>query len=333
MKRSRHLALSALVAVVAFGAGAVRPGHAQGVPLAPGAVQAYPGPGGAVFVTWLAVPNSPSGYNVYRRAADAAADQAVLVNPEPLATTWLLDPGQPVGKPVRYFVRAVYKDASGNPVVGPPTGDAAVTPQTGIQAPGVPQGSLFYYDIATAFPGSATVDGDVLTIRGSGQDVWAGDDGHTFLATPVAGDYQITLRLNEAPTEGHVEDGFAKVGPQIKESLAPGSRDAFVYSSVQRDPQVIYQARKRVGGGDDVYFPGTSLDETTYPLYLRLVKQGATITAFQSFDNTTYTQVGDPVEFGSLPPVTYVGLAATAHKEGTYVIGKVSLSSIKIEPK
>jgi hypothetical protein len=80
-------------------------------------------------------------------------------------------------------------------------------------------------------------------------------------------------------------------------------------------------------------FPGTTLGETTFPVWLRLVKQGAKITAFQSFDNQSYTPIGEEQDFGSLPPLTYVGLTIAAGRNGQYAIGKFSASSIKIEPK
>ena len=58
---------------------------------------------------------------------------------------------------------------------------------------------------------------------------------------------------------------------------------------------------------------------------------GSTITAFQSPDGTNFTQVGDPQDFGSLPSVTYAGLAVTSHRDGQYTIANFDVPSIKIE--
>jgi hypothetical protein len=331
------VALAALVLAVGMAPSA----HAQGV------LQAFPQPGGAVFLTWHAVPNpAVVGYNVYRRDVGVADDKAGLLNPQPAASTTLLDAGPdgkglPLGKPQVYFVRAVYKDAAGKLSEGSSSGQAVVTPQNPIQVPGVPQGSFLYWDIDTLNPGSATLDGNVVTIRASGPDLWDKSDGQTFLGIPVAGDYQFTAQITEQPQNVDPDAGnpWAKIGVEIREGPFKGDRAAFIFASVQRDDEIIYEGRKVFGGsgagGPPTLFsqPGTSIGDTKFPVWLRLVKQGAKITAFQSFDGNSFTQVGDPQDFGTMPSVTYVGLEVTAARDGQYAIGKFDANSIKLEPK
>ena len=54
-----------------------------------------------------------------------------------------------------------------------------------------------------------------------------------------------------------------------------------------------------------------------------------------TFDGTTFNPVGDPQDFGSLPPVTYAGIFVSADhtpdKDGQYTIGKFDTTKIKIE--
>lgn len=322
------------LAALALAAGMARPAHAQG------ALQAFPEPGGTVLLTWLAAPDpAVVGYNVYRRDVGLTADKAALANPQPAAATTLLDAGPdgkglPLGKPLVYFVRTVIKDASGKLSEGPNSGEASVTPQNPTV---LPTGSFLYYDINTANPGSVTVAGNVLTIRASGSDLWDSSDGQTFLATPVAGNYQVTAQItahpeNVDPAKGN---GFSKTAVEIRAGLFRGDPFAVAFTSVDRDPSVFFEGHKAFVAGPNHNFSqaGTGASDTTYPLWLRLLKQGTTITAFQSFDGTSYTQIGDPQDFGSLPAVTYVGLAIGAGNDGQYSIAKFDVPSIKIEPK
>jgi hypothetical protein len=331
MHRRITTAVMALAAVT-LAAGLARTASAQHA-------QAFPQPGGAVLIAWIASPNpAVAGYNVYRNDVGVAADKAVLVNPTPTTGTTLLDMGPnnaglPLGKPLSYTVRTLYKDASGNAIEGSTSGPAVVTPQNPTV---IPAGSFFYYDIHTPHPGSVTVEGNVLTIRAAGHDLWDGNDGQTFLAMPMTGNYQITARLNEQPTLVDPDAGnpWAKIGVQIRAGLNRGDPFGVAYASVERDPEVMYEGHKSFFSGiDNFSHGGTGLNDTTFPVYLRLVKQGATITAFQSFDNSTYTQIGDPQDYGSLPPVTYVGIVLGSSRQGQYAIGKFAADSIKIEPK
>jgi hypothetical protein len=330
----RMFILGMVLTALMLAAGIERSAQAQG------ALQAFPEPGGAVLLTWLASPDpAVVGYNVYRRDVGLAADKAALANPQPAAPTTLLDAGPdgkglPLGKPLIYFVRAIVKDASGKLSEGPNSGEASVTPQN---ATVLPTGSFFYYDINTANPGSVTVDGNVLTLRASGSDLWDSSDGQTFLATPVAGDYQITAQIaahpeNVDPDRGN---GYSKTAVEIRAGLFRGDPFAVAFSSVSRDPSVFFEGHKAFVAGPNHNYSqaGTSDSDTTYPLWLRLLKQGTTITAFQSFDGTNYTQIGDPQDFGSLPSVTYVGLAIGAGNDGQYSIAKFDVPSIKIEHK
>lgn len=331
--RSRFpvIALSAAIALLA--------GTARGA-FAQGALQAFPRPGGAVLVTWLASPDpAVVGYNVYRRATGVAADQAALANAQPVAANSLLDAGPdgsglPLGQALIYFVRAISRDAAGNLVEGPNSGEASVTPQNPLA---LPAGNFLYYDINTASPGRVTVEGDVLTIQASGSDLWDSSDGQTFLATPVAGDYQITAQILDHPE--HVTDNgndWSKTAVQIRAGLFRGDPWAAAFTSVLRDPGVFFEGHRAhvAGSNHNFSFGGpTGFDDTTFPLWLRLVKQGATITAYQSLDGENFEQVGEPQDYGRLPAVTYAGIAIAAGRDGQYTRATFGIPNLKIEPR
>lgn len=323
----------AVLAALTLAVGMGRSAHAQGN------LQAFPQAGGAVLLTWQAVPNAAVGYNVYRREAGVAVDKATLVNAQPMTATTAVDSGPdgkglPLGKTLVYLVRAVYKDAAGKLFEGSTSAEAVVTPQNPTQ---LPAGDFFAYDIDTLNPSTITREGNVLAIRASGPPIWDRWDGQTFVAVPVAGDYQLTARVEENPTNVDPDNGSgnAKAGIEIRASLFPLEPAGWLFTSVDRDPPIHYEGRMlSVGGAAPFGADGASLADTKYPLYLRLVKTGAMLTAFQSLDGgKTYNQVGDPRNFGSLPPVTYAGIFVSADKEGQYTVGKFDLNSIEIKPK
>jgi hypothetical protein len=325
MHRRTYIHLTVLAAAMVLAAGATRPVRAQTVGLTPAVVRAFPR-SGAILLTWDVV-TTATGYNVYRREAGQTPDKAALVNtqmPTPLPS--LLDSGLTNGKAFIYSVKAVGPDASGKPVEGPASPEVVATPQDPIL------NSFVAYNIDTLNPGSVTVQGNDLTIRAAGQDVWQEHDGQTFLATPVTDDYQITMQLTAKPKGGDQGGGggagFGKVGLEIRPDLDKRSPYAIVFASVDRDPGMHFEGRT---GHEQFGDGGPSRDDMKFPVSMRLVKKGAMLSAFYSFDGTTFTQIGDAHDYLILPNVTYVGVFATAHDDTTYVEGKVALNSIKIE--
>jgi len=332
--RRGRIHLAALAAALTLGVGIKQSAHAQGN------LQAFPRAGGALFVTWQSAPDpAVVGYNVYRRETSLTADKATLVNPQPVTATSLLDTGAngsglPLGTPVIYYAKAVYKDAAGAMAEGNKSGQSVVTPQNPIT---VAAGNLLYWDINTTNPGKATLDGNVLTVRASGPDLWDNTDGQTFVGMPVMGDYQLTAQITEQPVNDPSDDNpndWSKFGVEIRGGPFRGDPFAILFTSANRDPGVLYEGHTTFAFGNTYSQGGSAQSDTTFPLYLRLVKQGSKITAFQSSNGQDYTQVGDPQDYGvNLGPVTYAGVFSTAARDGQYAIGKFAADSIKIEPK
>jgi hypothetical protein len=336
MHQRTRIHLAALATTLTLAAGMGRAAHAQGN------LQVFPQNGAAAFLTWLASPDpAVVGYNVYRRQTTLTADKATLANPQPTTATTLLDAGSdgkglPLGMPITYFVKAVYKDATGKLSEGLRSGEAVVTPQNALA---LPAGKFLAYDIDTLNPSTVTMTGNVLTLRASGPPLWDRWDGQTFIATPVSGDYQITVRVEENPTNVDDTNGSnnAKAGVEIRSSLFRLDQYDAVFTSVNRDPAIHNEGRTTLVGGATPFGNNspTAQADTKYPLYLRLLKKGSMITAFQSFDGMTFDQIADPQDFGSLPPVTYAGIFVSADHtpDNQYTIGKFDTTQIKIEPK
>jgi hypothetical protein len=278
-------------------------------------------------VTWAAVKDA-TGYTVSRRNAGEDISKAVVVNAQPIKETSLTDTGLTNGKPLVYSVQAIFADGSkGDPA------EASGTPQTPIL------GKFQFYDIATTNPGSVAVDNNnVLTIRASGADIWDTADNHTFLATPVSGDFTITMKLLERPVIENGESSDAgKVGLQAKFSITPGDPYALVFASVSRDPEFLYEGRMHAGGGDGATFSGPSSggdvpgpDDAKFPAWLQLSRKGNVLSSSFSDDGKTFKKVFDDQTFENVPAQIYVGIAATAHNADFYVSGKIDATSITI---
>ena len=126
----------------------------------------------------------------------------------------------------------------------------------------------------------------------------------------------------------------ARAGVMIREGLGQGER--FADTSIG-GRGVLFVARTTIYGAEpgNVFFVGTNNDETTYPVWVKLTKEGSVISSFQSYDGTSYDPVGEPAEFGRMQPVTYAGLLATAvHSNNAaqrYVTAKFDATTLKIE--
>src|SRR5262249_49739261 len=73
----------------------------------------------------------------------------------------------------------------------------------------------------------------------------------------------------------------------------------------------------------------------TFPTWLRMIKKGQMVTAQFSEDpnGASFKALGPAHDMGGpVPGFAYAGVAVTARKDGQYVIGKVDLNTLKIEP-
>jgi hypothetical protein len=313
----------------------------QVVPGSAAVVLSYGGAAGAV------------GYNIYRRAATDTPDKAVLVNAMPNPYTWFIDDsggkGLTNGTTYIYQVKAVVKDSSGNMTEGPISEEASATPQMPLSPgpnAGPNVGLLMAYTIGTDYPGSVTVDNNnVITIKGSGQDIWDITDQGTALVAPVVGNFMVTAKLLADPTGGDTTGypsngpieagtpGDAKVGVIIREGLQSGSRYAFAFASVMKDPgEFSFEGREDSAEGVNFSGGTTAFASAKFPVWLRLTRIGATIDGYMSNDGTTFTEIDMPHNYDFIQPLTYAGIAATAHQDGTYVTGMVDGNSLQIAP-
>jgi regulation of enolase protein 1 (concanavalin A-like superfamily) len=160
--------------------------------------------------------------------------------------------------------------------------------------------------------GSARASGGTFTISGAGADVWNTADAFHYAYTPLSGDGSITARVD------FVEDvaAWTKVGVMIRESLDPGSPHAFMLVSAGRG--LAFQ-RRTSAGSISVH---TSGGPGVAPRWVRLVREGAAISAWSSPDGVTWTLVGQ--DTFAMGPNVYIGLAVSSHDTARAAAGTFS---------
>jgi hypothetical protein len=322
MHRSIFARLAMMAAALVLVAGAARPALAQDEKT-PAFAQVLP-KDAQVLVTWGAVADA-TGYTVSRRNAGEEIDKAVVVNATPVKETSLVDMNLKNGQALIYSIQAVFADGSkGEPA------QASGTPHAALMLGGKP---FQFYDIETTNPGGVAINGNVMTIRASGADIWDGEDGQTFLATPVSGDFTMSFQLNENPKiENDESSDFGKVGAQAKFSLMPDSPYALAFASVLRTPKYMFEGRRTQGGGEGNWSGGiVDEEEKIFPAILRLIRRGNVFSAEVSTDKgATFQRLMDNQTMEGAPAEMQVGIAATAHAADLYINGLIDVPSITL---
>jgi regulation of enolase protein 1 (concanavalin A-like superfamily) len=158
---------------------------------------------------------------------------------------------------------------------------------------------------AVGIAGDATYANPTFTVTGAGADVWGTADAFHYVYTTLAGGGSIVARVASVQNTA----SWAKAGVMIRNSLDPGSAQAFMLVSWAKG--VAFQ-RRTADGGTSVSTPGTL---STAPRWVKLTRSGATISAFESADGVAWTQVGTD-SFPSMGATVFVGLAVSSHVSG-----------------
>jgi regulation of enolase protein 1 (concanavalin A-like superfamily) len=154
---------------------------------------------------------------------------------------------------------------------------------------------------APAIGGSAIFNSGTFSVTGSGTDTWGRSDQFTFVHRQISGDATIVTRVATLQSI----DAWSKAGVMIRDSLAAGSKHAFVFATPSSG--IDFRRRTSTGGTTSHTNGGTG----TAPTWLKLERQSSKLTAYWSADGATWTTIGSStVSMGS---TVYVGLAVTSH--------------------
>ena len=158
---------------------------------------------------------------------------------------------------------------------------------------------------AVGTPGGASYTAPTFTVMGAGADVWGTADAFNYVYQPLSGDGTIVARVasiqNIAP--------WTKAGVMIRGSLSAGSAQAFMLASSSKG--LAFQ-RRVSDGGISTSTPGST---STAPRWVKLTRAGNTITAFESANGASWTQIAS--DTFSMPASVLVGLAVSSHVTGT----------------
>lgn len=168
-----------------------------------------------------------------------------------------------------------------------------------------------------AVEGYATYAGDQVTVYGAGSDIGGTADSFQYVYQMATGDCSITARIDSVQNTS----SLAKAGIMIRETLAPGSKHATVFSKPGQGG-LYFRWRAATGGASS--HSGISGGA---PFWLRLTRSGNTFTAATSPDNVTWTQLYAPQTI-SMAATVYIGLAEVS---ATSSLGAAAFSGVSVD--
>lgn len=158
-------------------------------------------------------------------------------------------------------------------------------------------------------PGHTSVTDGVYTLKGSGN--WREHDSFHFAYRKLKGDGEIVARIDSITDVAP----HNRAGLMIRESLAPGAREAMMALSVRGEAYVaVFYDRSETGAALSETPPIAGLHT---PYWVKLVRTGNTIIGYISQDGSNWTPVSS-TELTGIGEV-YIGLAVEAAKENNWI--------------
>ena len=163
-------------------------------------------------------------------------------------------------------------------------------------------------------------------VRASGADIWSSEDEFHFVYQEISGDVDIYARVISLEQTSV----YAKAGVMIRNTLDANSAMAHMAMS------------PGAGIGSDAYWlqhrnstaefmdgdNSTVAQADPFPTYMRLVRQGNTITGYTSDTPGNWNQVGSVLNI-PMNQTIYVGLAVTSHNDG--IISSAIFDNVSVQ--
>ncbi|HXW04606.1 MAG TPA: Ig-like domain-containing protein [Vicinamibacterales bacterium] len=170
-----------------------------------------------------------------------------------------------------------------------------------------------------AIAGSATHSSGTFSVVGSGSDIGGTTDQFQFVYQTAQGDFEILARV--AALEAN--DPLAKAGVMVRASLAASAPNAFVGATNRKG--WIFLRRIAAGAATDSY---STRPSGAAPGWIRLVREGSLLSAYQSTDGSAWTLLGS--ETIAMPSTMYVGLAVTSRSISK--TARATFSNVAVSP-
>jgi hypothetical protein len=268
-----------------------------GTDLSPQNVTAIARDRGAL-VTWNAVPGA-EGYRIYTQGADLALNP---VTSEATPNTSIEIGNLENARPTTIVVTAIQGGREG---IGIRT----------VVTPAAPVLETFQgVNINTVLPGTVTADASgVLSLQGAGHAIGAATgfsgraDGFYFVTMPQTGNATATMRVVAGP-EGERDEENRQLGIMFRENLDQDAR--FVMMEITSGVGARLHYRTRASENAESV-DAEIADPTARPVWLRVVRNNGTFTAFVAEDaeGQNFRQVGDPITLENFSSQAYVGVA------------------------
>jgi hypothetical protein len=195
-----------------------------------------------------------------------------------------------------------------------------------LQGRGGPQGGVVYDDATGTYE-----------VTGAGADIWGNSDQFTFAYKELAGDGEIVAQV---VSNGTGSNNWAKGGVMIRETLDANSRHMIMAMTGGEGGGITFQGRPVTGQRSNSFHGDIT---AAPPHWVKLTREGDTITAYHSANGTDWEMFTDaspdgaqenPIEFPTTGPI-YMGLFVTSHAAGeqrTYTIDNVSAVGVADGP-
>ncbi len=157
------------------------------------------------------------------------------------------------------------------------------------------------------------------TMSASGADIWGQADEFRYAWKQLSGVGSISAQVLSVENT----DGWAKAGLMIRESLAPGSKFAFVFVSPANGCR--FQVRLTTDADAIADDSVTTLQAIEAPQWVKLERNAAgDFNAYNSDDGVTWSPLAWNPRRVLMSPNVYIGIALTSHNSGVTGIAEFS---------
>jgi regulation of enolase protein 1 (concanavalin A-like superfamily) len=134
-------------------------------------------------------------------------------------------------------------------------------------------------------------DGGTITLNSRSYDIWGSTDSFTYLYRSISGNVTMTARVVGLTNT----ETYAAAGVMMRATLNPDSVNVFTSITVSNGPS--WRVRATTGGTTG---PGATQGPERPPYWVRVVRQGGTLSGYGSTDGVAFTLLGTrPDLFGN----------------------------------
>ena len=196
------------------------------------------------------------------------------------------------------------------------TTSTPVSITVGASSSGLPTGWASQDVGATGAAGSSSYSGGTYSVTGAGADIWGTADAFQYAYRTLTGDGSIVARVATVASTA----SWFKAGVMIRNNLTAASAQGMMLVSYSKG--TAFQ-RRTADGNTSLSTAGST---STAPRWVKLTRSGNTVTAYESANGTSWTQVGsDTIALGS---TAYIGLAVSSHVNG--VLGTATFDNVTV---